>query len=75
MPLGITKLSNEYASLVQGIDAPKAVWMAIAVALAHRLEGHDDFSRVERILMEEWSYLHANGIVPQKPKRIQGDRG
>jgi uncharacterized protein (DUF608 family) len=71
MALGITKLGNEYAAAVMDIDAPKAVWMAIAFALADFCTGLEmnDAAIHERI-MNEWQALHDNGIVPQKPRRL-----
>jgi hypothetical protein len=70
MGYGIGKKDNLYAQLVRDIDAPKTVWMAIAVSLeAHRV-GMDPLNQEDLVhgLMAEWHALHDNGIVPQKPK-------
>jgi len=42
--------------------------MAIAVSLMARING-ERWDKIEQMLTEEWSVLHANGIVPQKPRR------
>lgn len=73
MPLGLGKRSNEYSAGIEvAIDAPKAVWMALAVSLANQLAGDSPLDRrilpIEKLL-EEWRALHENGIVPQKPRR------
>lgn len=69
MSVGRGKKSNEYARLAYGVDAPKTVFMALAVAFAMRA-GETGLIRedVERALMAEWQALHDNGIVPQKPR-------
>ena len=72
MPLGIGKVSNEYARGIDGlIDAPKAVWMAIAVSLANQVNGGSLDRAIWPVdtLMAEWQALHDNGIVPQRPTR------
>lgn len=69
---GINKKDNGYARLVLDIDAPKTVWMAIAVSLANRIDG---VGAIERggtptdTIMAEWQALYDNGIVPQRPRR------
>lgn len=65
MPRGM-KTGNSYASEVARIDAPKAVWMAIAFSFALRLNGDDGGAAVQECL-NEWRALHDNGIVPQGP--------
>ncbi len=65
MGYGIGKKDNEYARLVLHIDAPKTVWMAIAVSFANRLED-GIFAEVPGAIQREWATLHLNGIVPQK---------
>lgn len=73
MALGITKVGNEYADAVMGIDAPKAVWMAIAVSFAIQNMGSIDNPNCDNLrayILNEWSILHDNGIVPQKPYRV-----
>ncbi len=68
MSYGVGKKDNEYARIVVHVDAPKTVWMAIAVSLMARING-ERWDKIEQMLTEEWSVLHANGIVPQKPRR------
>lgn len=68
MPYGRGKRDNEYAQQVFAIEAPKTVWMAIAYSFALRLhEGNQE--RAAEDCYQEWGVLHANGIVPQKPRR------
>jgi hypothetical protein len=62
------KLSNDYAKSVP-YDAPKAVWKAIAISLARRLND-DDQTRAVDECYREWNALHENGIVPQKPRWV-----
>ena len=71
MPYGQAKRDNEYARLVFDIDAPKTVWMAIAVSLANQIAGGpiDRGHAPTDTLMAEWQALYNNGIVPQKPKK------
>ena len=72
MPIGISKRTNEYATLIERtIDAPKAVWMALAVSLANQLAGGPLDRGLPPVdtLMAEWQALHNNGIVPQRPTR------
>ncbi len=60
--------SNMYARwITRRIDAPKDVWMAIAVSLAHGTVNSDALP-VEA-LMAEWQALYDNGIVAQQPRR------
>lgn len=64
---GIKRL-NEYAVAVSDIDAPKAVWMAIAFALADFCTGLQmDDEAIHARILNEWRALHDNGIVPQEP--------
>lgn len=59
--------TNEYArELVQYEQTPKAVYAAIALSFALRLNA-EDFIEAEREVENEWRILHKNGIVPQKP--------
>jgi hypothetical protein len=67
--IGINKLTNEYASLVDHLDAPKAVWMAVALSLAMRLSGEDSTDKACRLIVDEWDALFLNGVVPQNPWR------
>lgn len=67
MSYGAGKLSNEYARTVRDIDASKTVWAALAFSFAMRLCG-DDQTAAHRMVLDEWAILHANGIVPQKPR-------
>lgn len=67
MPQGIKK-SNEYAGSYPGFtETPKSVLAAIAFSLAMRISG-DNPEDAAKLLRDEWAALHANGIVPQKPK-------
>lgn len=68
MSYGMGKKDNSYARRVHDIDAPKTVWMAIAFSLAMRIR-EDDFELAARECFDEWKVLHANGIVPQKPRK------
>jgi hypothetical protein len=71
MSYGQAKRDNSYARLVFDIDAPKTVWMAIAVSLANQVNGGslDRGIAPADTLMAEWQTLYDNGIVPQKPRR------
>jgi uncharacterized protein (DUF608 family) len=68
MSYGQAKRDSEYSRAVFEIEAPKTVWMAIAFSLAMLIENSDKDAAVARV-MAEWETLHANGIVPQKPRR------
>jgi hypothetical protein len=70
MSYGRGKNDNSYARRVFDIDAPKTVWMAIAFSLAMRIR-EDDFALAAQEVYAEWEALHANGIVPQKPRRTK----
>ena len=67
-PTGVTKVINNYAMAV-GWEAyesiPKAVWAAIAVSALTC--GGDQLDEARERVLAEWSILHSNGIVPQKP--------
>jgi len=67
------KRGNDYADLARSMrNAPKTVWMAIAVSLANRIDGTGAIERGHAptdALMAEWQALYDNGIVPQKPRR------
>jgi hypothetical protein len=69
MGYGVGKKDNEYAREVCDIDAPKTVWMAIALSFALRLNGGQDFNQAAGQCFEEWEALYQNRIVPQKPRR------
>lgn len=69
MSYGIGKKDNNYSRAVLDIDAPKTVWMAIAFSLALRLAGNGIARDAADLCFTEWMALHANGIVPQKPRR------
>lgn len=72
MSYGLGKKDNEYARELLNIDAPKTVWMALAYSFAARImegEGVHASSAVEALVWSEWEILHANNIVPQKPRR------
>jgi len=69
MPYGRSKSDNEYARTVFDVDAPKTVWMAVAVSFAARLIDRDPGDpEIETLIRAEFRTLHANGIVPQKPR-------
>lgn len=73
MAFAVNKTSNEYADLIDTSlyeKMPKTVIAAIAASLALRL-ADDDFSAVQALLVEEWQALYDNGIVPQKPPKVQ----
>lgn len=70
------KITNGYTQMAGRLYAqtPKAVWAALAISYAaHRTCGADeletglDQDRLEPQLLEEWTILHQNGIVKQKP--------
>ena len=65
------KLPNQYSTRIRTvIDAPKAVWEALAVSLANRETGVLDRGQLPTdTLMAEWQALYDNGIVPQRPNR------
>lgn len=83
---GAPKKLNGYVREFRGAysEIPKAVFAALAFSLAVRLAGIDDDAEplepgdeplpVEeqalQILWLEWNALHANGIVPQKPREV-----
>ena len=67
MSYGRSKTDNEYARIVFDVDAPKTVWMAIAVSLMARLND-ENWKEIPERIAAEWRTLHANGIVPQKPR-------
>lgn len=63
------KLRNEYVCALGAdyTDTPKAVYAALAFSLAMRLsEDRPDDARA--LLGDEWRTLHANGLIPQKPR-------
>lgn len=67
--LGIVKKDNEYANQVRALEGSKAVWMAIAFSFAMRLSDENP-EQARTICLEEWTALHRNGIVTQRPKRL-----
>ena len=68
MSYGRSKSDNDYARQIVDIDAPKTVFMAIALSLALRLTD-EDFEKAARLVWDEWVILEQNGVVPQKPRR------
>lgn len=73
MAYGRGKRDNNYARLVFEVDAPKTVWMALAVSFAAMTvnsadELLEDKLRLQKMIREEWATLHENGIVPQRPR-------
>lgn len=76
-PTGVFKMTNEYADVL-GYDLyakmPKAVLAAIAVSFASlQVEGQGgeslDRDAIRAAMIEEWTILHSNGIIPQKPPK------
>jgi hypothetical protein len=68
--MGRSKLHNEYenaARVACGEETPKAVFAALAWAMAMRLAG-DDEKLAGELLRDEWLTLHINGIVQQEPR-------
>ena len=68
--MALNKTSNEYAEAISPTlyaETPKAVFAAIAASLATC--GGDQLGEVDRLIVQEWAVLHANGIVPQAPPR------
>ena len=64
----LNKRGNEYAAAL-GNDynlMPKAVLAAIAVSLAVRVNGEEDFAAARELVVSEWEALYRNGIVTQK---------
>lgn len=69
MTLGLGKLSNLYAQAMPDVNAPKAVWMAIAFSFASRINGDGgDIANAVQTVRDEWQALYDNKIVPQKPR-------
>lgn len=69
MGYGVGKLDNAYSRTVLDVDASKTVWMAIAVSFAARIAGVDPGDpAVRQLVLEEWTVLHQNRIVPQRPR-------
>lgn len=73
MAYGRGKKDNSYARLVFDVDAPKTVWMALAVSFAAMTcesaeELLADKVKLQKMMREEWGCLHDNGIVPQRPR-------
>jgi hypothetical protein len=61
------KKRNEYVNGFKNYDKiPKSVWAAIAISLANRIHG-DDKQKARYEIFLEWSILHQNGIIPQRP--------
>jgi hypothetical protein len=73
MAYGRGKKDNSYARLAFDVDAPKTVWMALAVSFAAMTVESaevllEDKLRLQKMLREEWQTLYDNGIVPQRPR-------
>lgn len=63
------KQSNEYANMIPGQmyeDTPKAIFAAIAMSFALRLND-DGATLALSEIVNEWIGLKINGIVPQSP--------
>ena len=69
MGYGVGKKDNEYARELLRIEAPKTVWMAIALSFAMQIRGSEDTRKAADLCFFEWQALNENGIVPQKPRR------
>ena len=64
---GISKTLNEYMLLLPEYHKiPKAVFAAIAISFAKRID--PDIWKDE--IWAEWSALYTNRIIPQKPTRM-----
>lgn len=50
---------------------PKSVLALIAYSFAKRITEDGNRDAVLAEIAREWDALHANGIVPQKPKRLE----
>jgi uncharacterized protein (DUF608 family) len=50
---------------------PKSVLAMIAYSFAQRITQDGDRDQVMAEIAREWDALHASGIVPQKPKRLE----
>lgn len=55
----------------KNFEAPKSVFAMLAFHLAQRIAGTEDRDEVMKVLADEWAALHANGLIPQKPKTFQ----
>jgi hypothetical protein len=65
--IGKSPKRNEYIDRFGGYEKiPKSVWAAIAISFARRLN-NDDEKQAYGEIFTEWSILHQNGIIPQKP--------
>lgn len=64
------KTHNEYALAFGRIydETPKAVFAAIAYSFAMRLNEDQPEAAIAGFL-KEWTILHNQGIVPQRPKQ------
>lgn len=63
------KIYNEYADMLGEMydNIPKAVFAAIAVSA---VTGGDPINNNPKLeILREWTALHLNGIVPQKPRK------
>ena len=50
---------------------PKSVLAMLAYSFAQRLTHDGNRDAIMAEIAREWDALHANGIVPQKPKRLE----
>jgi hypothetical protein len=72
-PTGVFKSTNEYMRQINGglyEDTPKAVFAALVVSFLDQLSGGDEHD-IDAEIIQEWSALYLNGIVPQKPPKVQ----
>lgn len=65
--MAINDLKNAYALAASPVLASKLVWAGLAYSLALRLSD-DNHDAAIKLLADEWGVLHANGIIPQKPR-------
>lgn len=72
----VNKKGNAYASEIDPVlyqETPKAVFAAIVASIVvNQANETGDARTVDEFILEEWSALHANGIVPQKPPKLKG---
>ena len=64
-----TAAINTYGS--KNYETPKSVFAMVAYHLAQRIAGTEDRDAIMKVITDEWDALHANGIVPQKPRHFQ----
>lgn len=65
MKRGFKQLNEYVLAVPEYNDIPKAVWAAIAVSAL--TTGGELINDARERVFNEWTILHQNGIVPQKP--------